>query len=243
MITLGEASRYIKWAIGGGDMNAAVPEVLVANEAGHELVNMRRWKWLPNVQIPRNLVANQAWIDLPTDFAEAIELTGASDNAVSFTRDTPGIGAQSRSSVIPNSPVTFTWWLESNGNAAQGEPTQRIALDHAPGSNAANAAYLTYRAGWTPLEDDGDVAVIPPWMEGLYRDCLFAVARGYMRESEGTVADRLERVMRSARFQALARRDLSMQPNLGQMAGGAVQSSVRPSLHNPDISIGPPVSY
>lgn len=243
MLTVLELQRFIRHTLGGDDPPSECPAISLINEAGDLLVNARRWGWLNRPETPLNLTAAQNWIALPADFGEVISVELSDVLNGQMLSATPKELMAWRSTPIPAAPTTFYWCVEYLGSAALAAPTPRIGLHQAPTTSQANAVRLMYRAGWTTLSADADVAVVPKWIEPLYREFIVAVARGRIEEDEGTVTDRMERVLSGSVFRSLAQRDAVTQPNLGQIAGGAARRIARPMLYNPDTTVGAPVSY
>lgn len=243
MLTVLELQRFIRHTLGGAEPPSEIPAIAIINEAGEELVNARRWNWLVRPETPLSLTASQNYISLPADFGEVISLEMADTLNGQMIAVTPKEIMAWRSTPVPAAPTTFYWTIEYQGTSAAGAPVPRIALHTDPTTSQANAIRLIYRAGWTPLSADGDAAVIPTWMESLYRDFITAVARGRCEEDIATVGDRLEVVLNSSSFRAKAARDAATQVNRGQLAGGAVRTIPRPMLFNPDTTVGTPVQY
>lgn len=243
MITVLDAQRLVRHYLAGGDPPSDIGAITLINEAGEHLVNMRRWNWLIRPETFLNFTVDQNYVDLPSDFGEVIGL---------FIEDTLN-GAllpsgltevyRGRADPLPDGPMTFYWAVEWVGSAGTAAPRPRIALHRAPTSSTANAMRLLYRATWTRVEADGDVLVIPTWIEGLYRALLEATAKGHIEEDVLTLSERLERIEKGPLLRHALGRDAQTQVMRGTMRGGAAQDVTPGKLYNRDTIVGPPVSY
>lgn len=240
--SVAELQRLIRYTL-SGDAPTEVPELQIINEAGEHLIGMRTWNFLARPELLLPLTASQAWIVLPADFGSVVSLEFADSLNGSLVKSTGANVSKLSSPPLVEGPLTFFWWLPYEGSAALGAPEPRIYLHQAPSTNEVDAVRLIYRAGWTKLSGDGDIAVVPSWCETLLRQLVVAFARGYVEEDVMTLDERLEKIKNGSIFSGCARRDGLVRTNLGQMQGGAAEMAERAHLWNPDVTVGPPVSY
>lgn len=240
--TVLELQRLIRHTLGGDDPASETPAIQIINEAGNHLINMRRWNFLDREATALNLAASQAWLDLPADFGEVIQLHKASNMNGDMVPVSPHEIDYMRAS--PTLPVMFTlWWaIEWVGSNAQTPPTARVAIYPTPTANVIGAVILRYRATWTTLNADADFAVIPVWCETLLRQLVIAFARGYMEEDTATLDERLELISQGSVFKACERRDSVVQVNMGQMTGGAAQMFEGGGNWRKEIPVSSPVN-
>lgn len=112
-----------------------------------------------------------------------------------------------------------------------GEPPRPV-LEVWPTTTDADPKAFTmfYRTGWCPGDNDTSVLPIPPFM----RSCMFRLVRIFaMGYEEGDESEKMSLDMKLNEFQhsemvrQAMERDGSIQPNLGPLRGGAVQSMPR----------------
>lgn len=242
MQTALDLSRLIRHTI-GDDSPSEVPTIQIINEAGSMLVNMHRWRWLERPAVSLDTTATQEWIALPTDFGEIISLMPASSLLGSVTPASMSQIDNMRAAAIATPTGSFWYAVEFLGSAAQNPPTPRLAIWPTPTTSTVGALILRYRAGWTLLGGDSDVAVVPGFCEGLLRQCVVICARGYLEEDEMTLAERFEVLAGSALYHMARQRDGMTQQNVGPMQGGAV-ADMGPTtqLYNPDARVADPTS-
>lgn len=107
----------------------------------------------------------------------------------------------------------------------------RLDLWPTPSTTEADRLMVYYRAGWAAVESDSQVLAMPDWMESLYLQLVRAFARGYERESEANMDQRLMVIKQGPIYAAAMLRDKEMMPNIGPMAGGAAQCTRRTYDH------------
>jgi len=110
------------------------------------------------------------------------------------------------------------------GGIAVGPPRPRLDIWPTPTSDATAGIRVYYRSGWSALDGDNDLVGVPDYIESLYLQIVRAFARGYERESEADVSERLVAVVRGPLFLAARQRDMESQPTLGPLSNGAVGS-------------------
>ena len=110
-----------------------------------------------------------------------------------------------------------------SGGVDGGPVRPRLDIYPTPSSDVTDGLTLYFRRGWGALEGDNDLVSIPSYIESLYLQIVRAFARGYERESEADVSQRLSVIAGGPLVLAARQRDKESQPNLGPMRGGAAQ--------------------
>lgn len=233
MITVQHCDHHLFHTL-GGPLHASLPVVEVINDAGEWLVACQPWKWLQRGSTTMNFVADQAYLDLPTDLQTimAVELTSSLISMMHLTSFDELLRLRT-SSISP----TLGYWgavtypSQTSPAAPPGGP--RLELYPTPAENETGAVTIFYRAGWTSVKAGSDHARIniPDFMEPLFKQVLRAFGRGYEMEDEASMDRRLAEIQVGPLYRAAVRRDGNIQLNYGEMQGGAVQM-VTPYANN-----------
>jgi hypothetical protein len=196
----------------------------IANEAGELMVNMRAWNWLKAATTTLTLTADQAYVDLPSDFARIIYLEMSSSRTQSIYPATYREIVELRTAAI-GQPQDYVYTVAANQGV--GAPTYRLELFPTPASTAANALTLAYSAGWTEISTDTTALSMPVWIEGLYKQIVRAIVRGLSREDNAEAAGdfsgmerRLELIEQGPQMRYAKRRDTELMPNRGTLRNG-----------------------
>jgi len=156
-----------------------------------------------------------------------------SSNLVTVTHQRPGTRGNGLTfDGDPNGDNSGTWTLGVQQVGVDGGPVRpRLDLWPTPGQDELDRLMVYYRAGWGEIESDGQLIPIPDWIESLYLQIVRAFARGYERESEAAVDQRLMLIAQGSLVAAAKLRDKEMMPNIGPMRGGAAQTTRRTYDH------------
>ncbi len=94
-----------------------------------------------------------------------------------------------------------------------GQPPIPI-LEIAPGagSNQLGALRLFYRQRWTRLSSDSSLIAVPEYIEALLVQVVRAFARGYVREDNSTLDERLQMIQAGPIFGMAKKSDGAVQP-------------------------------
>lgn len=197
---------------------------LMVNEAGRRLAMSHTWKWLERNPTTLDLTSGQAYIALPTDFAHLIACEAAPSLGRCLNLTTFGGLAEMRARLITTTGAYFAAIVQPTQAAANSAPgAPRLELWPTPGANVTAAFAIWYRAKWTELSSDTDVANVPLWIEPLLCQMVRAVAKGYEEED---IDDRIDRVLGGGTFAQAIEHDGQIQPDYGPIEGGAVGSSM-----------------
>ncbi|MEQ8770064.1 MAG: hypothetical protein RIB60_06100 [Phycisphaerales bacterium] len=220
-ITVAAAKAAITTSLGGA------PEVLdtvtVLNAAGRELVQSHPWNWLRRPAADLGVTADQAYTDLPSDFGRLVSLTGTTADQVTLV--SPDEWSKFERDILDASETVACFFEYSDGD---GPTTPRIYWNPTPSTTDADAYRITYLAGWAEKTADNDNLVLPVFLETLYWEFLFAVARGWDEQDVAGLQPRLAPVKAGPTFMAAVEQDTESNPVMGPILnGGARRRGVR----------------
>jgi hypothetical protein len=109
-----------------------------------------------------------------------------------------------------------------------------------PATTETRKFTIFYQAGWTEVDDDADILVMPTYVEALYLQIVRAFAKSYEEDEKASLDQRLAEIQMGPMFADAATQDGAMQPTLGPIERGAVQSGFAPlSYFLPNTISGP----
>lgn len=193
------------------------------NRAGRALMTEHAWSWrtVENVLIPA--VADQAWIDLPSDFGDLLEVTqsGIGGNVCLTTlADLQRMREISTGSGVLGGTV---WYVAFGGSygSADGLPNgrERVGIYPTPTTDAEPTICLTYRKRWRDISENDTTAKpnVPDDFEGVL--ILRARAEAKALENDEVVPPELARY--ADEIERLKRHDAGKQTYLGVAVGGS----------------------
>jgi hypothetical protein len=228
--------------MGWGTMPTALSGISLCNEAGHYLSAMRKWEWQGGRSALLNTVAGQDYVSLPADYGGLRAQTATGTRAI-------GLDLVTLEAVLllrENGGPTGSSWPYVGAEVWQqgsGAPLPRLELYPTPPDSEAGKFTIFYWSTWADVSDDNALLPIPDEIFTLYLQVLFAIARGYAEDDEGTMDQRLEAVKQGALYAAMSARFARSQPSFGRMGGGLVAQAKarrygwRPNLLN---TVDPP---
>jgi hypothetical protein len=217
-ITLLELKKHIQHALGGSPASQ-LSEAGIVNEAG-QYMYMAPWKFRERPPETISFVANQSFILLPDDFGEIVSahMDSGLTKAVHFT--TMDDLLERRTTAIGQSQVYWAAVVHTDTGDAR--------LEIHPSPPADDKIRFAYRAAWTPLSSDGDETPTPDYADSALISLVRAFALGY--EEEGMEV-RLAEIENGPIYRRLMEKDGIIQPDYGQIRGGALsQVSTRYNL-------------
>jgi hypothetical protein len=140
------------------------------------------------------------------------------NNVVTLTHQR--LGTRGNSMTIAETGGNITVALDDTG-VDDGPVRPRLELWPTPSDNDNNRILVYYRRGWQSCENDNALIPIPSWCETLYLTMVRAIARGYERESEADISQRILAVQQGPLAKAAIERDKLSVPHIGAMRGGA----------------------
>ena len=142
---------------------------------------------------------------------------------VQITHSRPG--ARGNGMLLGETGGRFTTNVDQTG--IDGGPLRpRLDLWPTPVSDEVDRLMVYYRGGWATVDSDNALIPIPDWIETLYLTLVRAFARGYERESEASIEQRIMEVKAGPIYAAAQLRDKEMTASLGPIRGGSA-SGVR----------------
>ena len=230
-LTLSFLQNVAVHALGGGNPASQFTTTNFVNFAGRHLFALHRWKFAERPSFSLQLVANNAFIELPSDFGGSIGIT---DVNAHFRETTPQHLAALGGSVTTSGGGYWYTILMANmdDNKPGAEPLPRMQLFPTPTADEANAGSIYYRGAWQNLDSANDVANIPQLADMLMLALVRAVAKGF---EEDTLEDRLDRIFASSVFIKAMAMDGTLQNSYGPLSGGAAQSA-REGSFNPYVT-------
>jgi hypothetical protein len=238
-LTLTQCADWIELTLGGVPSTPSV--MTLVNMSGRYLVSMTGWRYLEGVEALLDTVLDQDYITLPSDFSEMksmvpTDITGTP--VVWVTRTDMNI---LRQQTITGSYGVTSAVLETVAARGATPPTPRIAISPAAASTATGAYRIIYRAGWADVTSDSGYIPIEPWADTLFKLILQTHARGFMREEQGILDERLALISspKSPVFRAALRSDRRKQTDYGNIVGAIGARYVRRFPQNNVYTTGP----
>jgi hypothetical protein len=144
-----------------------------------------------------------------------------SGSTITVTHQRDGTRGNSMTMTVP---AAITMQLLDTG--VDGGPVRaRLDLWPTPSQDELDRVMVYYRRGWQSCDSDNALIPIPDWIESLYVALVRAYARGYERESEASLEQRIAEVKAGPQFAAAMLRDKEMVAHMGPLSGGAAQGS------------------
>lgn len=215
---------HIEDTLGDGELSTEISEIALINAAGQHMTSMHEWRYLKSNQATLSFVANQDFLDLPSDIKaiRAIESTNSLTNGIRLTSLQEVLERRTQSfpgSNYYDAAVIFV-------NDSTGVPQPKLALWPTPSADASSAVSLFYDKTWTQVETDSGLIPIPQHLELLYAQVLRAVCRGWIEEDEGALDPRLALIEGGPVFKAAKRADGQIQTGHGFPRGGVAGNPV-----------------
>ena len=216
-ITTADLKNQVQHALGGSPSDQ-ISELLIINQAGRHMFS-HGWKFRARPTVNLTIVAGTDYVSLPADVGSIISLRmkdGLNDSIELTSYDYVLMIRNGDISTGAHYYATVVWpapYINSSGAA------QSPRLELAPNPIGTDTIVLAYRAGWSDLDLDADIAQVPAFAEALLIAYVRAFALGY--EEEG-MAVRLAELEASSLFERVAVQDGLLQPNYGEIKGGMV---------------------
>lgn len=164
-------------------------------------------------------------VDLPDDLRDIIAIQATETATRQITLDT-------LTRVLEAREVTSTndehWYAAVSYVGTP--PTPILEIGPGSGTSVTGAFRLFYRARWARLGGDATQVAVPEFCEALLVQIVRAFARGYVREDQGSLHQRLAEIQASMIFVAAKRSDGNIQPYHGRLRNGGPTIYRRPSM-------------
>lgn len=112
-------------------------------------------------------------------------------------------------------------WQAHNVSTAGGSPAWRLELYPYPTEEDPQLLTVSYHVAWSRPSTDTGILPIPAILEPLFISILRQLTAAYEQEDEGTIEDRMDRIMGSSTFVNAIEADGLAQSDYGEMQGGA----------------------
>jgi hypothetical protein len=231
MLTFGNLKSHIVLALGGqpsivSGMTRDQRIAEIVNQAGQYMFT-KPWRYRERTSRPMNTVAQQSWVDLPTDVEDILALISKAGLGWRVELTTPEQMEIIRNMAEPALMDGVYYaalsrpWAQSNGTTELGQgtglPAIRLELYPTPQASASDAVTVRYRAAWQAVSDTTQetfIIPVPAYAESL----LIAYARSFAMayEDEGLTA-RLMEIDNGPIFIAAAIKDGIQQRDYGRL--------------------------
>lgn len=199
----------------GGRLDPRLNPLQILNDAGAWMYQAHEWAWLDPPPVSLDLVADQAFVDLPADFG-SIRSVESQNNYLRIAKVT----AMSFITYLRGNTAIFTLnrylspaWTDAN--------SPRLELYPVPSEDSSGFALLSYRKAWVSLTSNQSVADVPVGMELLLTELCRLIAMA--KQERQSVAGVLASFKRGDFFQTYSEDDgMSGGYNLGKTKRGHV---------------------
>lgn len=159
-------------------------------------------------------------IDLPDDLRDIIAIVETESASRALTMTTLEEVLRARENTNAND---VHWYAAVSyvGNP----PTPILEIGPGATNSVTGAFRMFYRARWQRLTGDSVHVAVPEFCEALYLQIARAFARGYVREDQGSLDQRLAEIQIGPLFMGAKKSDGAIQPYYGRLKGGG------PTLH------------
>lgn len=223
--TFAEYKAAVVHALGAAPATGETTSELV-NDALQHLINLRPWSWRRGGPVTLSMVADQSYIELPSDFGEEESVTYPGTIATQMIRTSMSELQRMRS--FTTQPTGFTYYYAvNNGSYDEDFPEEGLSvaileLYPTPTSSLTDVVSLTYRRDVPRLEDDADVPMIPPWMDFAFN----LLCRSFAMTLEDDNPANSAQQMFDRLIPELMKRDAQSQHRFGVMRGGIFPTTV-----------------
>jgi len=235
MLTLKILQDHLFHALGGNPASQLTLSQIV-NDAGNYMCGMHQWRFLERAPLSFSLVGGRDFVELPSDFGSMLRVVGSNTY---FEPSTPEmLGTLDGASTITVSGLAYSYVItgglaESSGRE---EFRFRMRLSPTPGSDALNVGKIHYRGGWVDLVSEGDVPMIPRYMEMLLVNMVREFGLGY---EQNELAGRMQGMGGSDVYHVARKADGMVQSEVGPSWGGQGHPMPRlPIYGNQTASLG-----
>lgn len=216
-LTLAQARTLVETTLGGSPESATVS--MIINAAGNALYSMHEWEWLLRPTADLGTTADQAYIDLPSDFGrlEAV-LASSRLEVTSIVQPREMISWRRGDHYTPRGYVIAISTANSSGSLQK-----RLELYPTPSQTDADALQIAYYAAWPAIDDatnGSTVLPIEPSCELIFLDVLSAVAKGIEEDDNGYASQRITAIKNTDAFRDAVAHDVNVNPIVGHVPNG-----------------------
>lgn len=202
------------------DWPAEYPITELLNEVGEWFVGVRDWNFLVRPPAYLEVVEGQSYCELPDDFTQHLSLDSATTFARRVTLEDPAVVGRAQADVAQAGGAFVACFNYGAPTTAGPMAKARLELGPIPDVSDAQAFVLTYKGGWVEVNDAGDHIVLPKWVRAHYIRACSAWLGGLEKEAQGSIEERLDRLVESHLWQSMVERDDNAQQDYGQSRNG-----------------------
>lgn len=232
-----EAIEHVEDALGTSSDQVPLWGVRMVNQAGRLMCQMHRWRWLVGGRATLATVADQDYIELPSDFRRLLGYwtVRGLQSGIRLTTASHLLGMRASEIIVTSA---YHWGTIVHGVPSTGGPP-RHQIEVWPTPVSGNAAFMNvyYARQWGDITGDSrELLSIPQWIEPLFIEILRATAKAWREDDPigGRRPDDLstwyDRIRRSRLFLDAARDDSLEQPDYGELRNGAAEMASGPGV-------------
>jgi hypothetical protein len=173
--TLSQLEDQVFFALGGEPADQFTKTEIV-NMAGRHLYSMHQWRFAEREPLTLALLADQDYIELPSDFGSCIKL--ASEDVYLVESPPQKLARIDSAQLISGDSYAATLVFPARERDARAPRVPRFMLRPTPSDNTADAGTLYWRGGWVELVDSTDTANVPWYAENLLASLVRTFAKG-----------------------------------------------------------------
>jgi len=222
-----DAYAHIRHALGGGDLDPSLDALGVVNQAGEYLYSMHPWAFTRRRSALVDTVADQDYVDLPTDFRSIIAITQTDGTLYDIQLVSLEEVQRARTS---QANIGSSWNYLGAITWAGAPPVPILELWPTPSTSTTGIFTCTYKKGWPRVTNDSDALDFPEFMDALYIQIVRAMAKGYELDGAEPREVLLARITMGPEMRAAKERDAAVQWNRGRIRGGGSQVFGRSSV-------------
>lgn len=205
-ITLLQARTLVEATLGGAPETAGVSAII--NAAGNALYAMHEWDWLLRPTVDLGTIADQSYINLPSDFGRLEDVLASSRLEITTLISPSEMIRWRRGDYY--TPRGYVATISTVNTA--GALTKRLELYPTPSATDADALQLAYRACWVDVEDGTAGATKLPIDRAcdlLFLDVLAAVAKGIEEDDNASASLRIHALKQTDAFRDAVAHDVN----------------------------------
>jgi hypothetical protein len=217
-LSLTNYTSIIRHAVGTPSWLKNSPDAArqITNDAGRFIISAHPWKWLNALPAAASisLTAGTADYDLPSDFIGLLSWSWIYAHARRRLRHTTldDIVAKRAQKLHPDT-LYFAIFQPDQTDQTGLMPIQKISFAPTPAYTEASAIQLSYRRGWTDLDDGADIPNMPIYMEALMHAVVRAFAEAWEDLQHGRAEERMAIVLQSPFFATAVAMDGRLHPD------------------------------
>lgn len=230
-LTVTDVASHIRRRLDG---EPSIPVTTLINWAGRHLFAMHDWNFTVGRSVTLGTYAGQSLIRLPSDFSRFIAFEPSGTFTASFLTSHSQLLAL-RTSTVTVQGLSYWCALTFQSDVETNAQVPYLDVYPTPSETDTDVFVMYYQSGWVDVAKDSESLALPPFMELLFLEVVFAVAQAYDEHDLGMLSERVTLIQASALFAAAVHEDGARQDELGPLentvgGGGYVPSGVWPTI-------------